>query len=533
MIDNEDYRFGSAGFAEDGELSRAGFFGHSGNSLLIGFAGKRPIYWNSAGGALLIAGARSGKLRDVLGYNICAGIYAHSTLILDMKGELAAISQDQTKAGKHCLYWNPAGLHGLPQHRINPVDYIRNDSPSLVSDVKVFCQNIVPKSGSANAEYFESRAQAFLEAVILTITHLDGTLTLPRLYEVLNLIPGNSEAWLSFAYDMHECGFPIAKAVEEEIAASRESSSNGFQGIIGTVMKAVAPLSDPALMASVSPPFTASMKDMCGDTPTHVYLMPPAEFIDSWSPVIKALFVAGMIYKSRASQAKPQTWIIDECAQLGAFPLVTRMFTYGAGVGIRPWAVYQSLDQLKATGPEAQNIIPASAACQSWFGVRDYETAKRLSAMLGTETLEYDERLSQGKADLAHKQTVEALLGGANPIETGLSLAYHSEALTHRSKQQRLLRTPDEILNMPGDKQFIFADGLDHPVYADRRPYYEQRFMAGRYHPNPYHPPLDRVKVKALIGHKWLSVRKGPVPSRYVGYPQYADGQWSWLEKSK
>ncbi|MEO1046389.1 MAG: type IV secretory system conjugative DNA transfer family protein [Pseudomonadota bacterium] len=497
---------------------------------MVGFAGNRPIYWNGAGGALLIAGARSGKLRDVLGYNICAGTYAHSMLVLDMKGELAAISQDQTKAGKHCLYWNPAGLHGLPQHRINPVDYIRKDSPTLVSDVKVFCQNFFPKSGGDNSEYFDSRAQAFGEAVILTITYLDEVLTLPRLYEVLNLIPGNSEEWMNFAYDMHQCGFPIAKAVEEEIAASRDSSSNGFQGILGTIMKGIASLSDPALMVSVSPPFTASMADMCGSKPTHVNLMPPAEFIESWSPVIKALFVAGMIYKSRAPQAKPQTWIIDECAQLGAFPLVTRMFTYGAGIGIRPWAIYQSLDQLKATGPEAQNIIPASAACQSWFGVRDYPTAKRLSDMLGSETLEYNESLSQRRANLSYQQSIDALLTGGDPIEASLHLAHYDQASRHRSKQQRLLRSPDEILNMPEGKQFIFADGLDHPAYADRKPYYEQRFMAGRYHPNPYYPPLDRVRVKALIGHKWLRVRKSPVPSRYAGYPQYAGGQWSFVD---
>lgn len=527
---NEEFRFGSAGFANDSDLRQAGFYQQERGSLLLGFHGRRPIYWNGAGGLLLVAGARSGKLRDVLAYNICCGIYTQSMLILDMKGELAAISQDQTKAGKHCYYWNPAGLHGLPQHRVNPVDYIRKDSKTLVSDTKVFCQNILPKSGSSNAGYFEERGQSFLEAIILTLVMLDGALTLPRLYEVVNLIPGNSDAWLDFAFEMQEARFPITKAVEEEIAAARGSNSNGFQGILGEVMKAMAPLSDPILLKSVEAPYDCSLADLCGDNPAHFYMMPPAEFVESWAPVIKAMFVAGMIYKSRKPQATPQTWIMDECAQLGGFPLVTRMFTYGAGVGIRPWAVFQSLDQLKAIGPDAHNIIPASAAVQSYFGVRDIETAKRLSAMLGQQTLAYDESLLQNRAKHAREQAVQALLNGDDPVQTGLTLAHQSKASELRSKQQRFLRTPDEILNMSDKEQIIFADGLSSPILAQRRPYYEQRFMAGRFHPNPYHPPIDKVRVKALIGHCWCNVITAPVPAPYKSFPQYADGRWSYVE---
>ncbi len=55
-------------------------------------------------------------------------------------------------------------------------------------------------------------------------------------------------------------------------------------------------------------------------------MMPPAEFVDAWSTVIKAMFVAARIYKSRAPSAPQQTWIIDEAAQLGQFPLIVKLF---------------------------------------------------------------------------------------------------------------------------------------------------------------------------------------------------------------
>ena len=291
--DNATNRFGSAAFAERDDLRAAGMLQQRPEALFIGFISGKPLWYDGPGGLLLTAGARAGKLKDILAYNICAGVHRGPMLILDMKGELAAISQDQTPDQKACIYWNPANLHGLPQHRINPLDFIRIDSPSLVSDTKVFCENMVPPTGSANAVYFERRGQMYLEAFALLASELDGVLTLPRLYQIVNLVPGSGDAWLDFAFEMSRSRFPLVRQVEEEIAAARTDPGNGFQGIMGEIYKALAPLSDPQLMASVSPPFDFSLQDFCTGNQGHqVYLMPPAEFVESWAPVIKDLLVA-------------------------------------------------------------------------------------------------------------------------------------------------------------------------------------------------------------------------------------------------
>ena len=527
-LTNEIDRFGSAAFADRAEIARAGLFRQTPDSLLAGFFGDKPLWYGGAGGVLMVAGARGGKLRDILAYNLCTGICTGTVLILDMKGECAAISRDQTADAKHCYYWNPCGLHGLPKNRINPVDYIRADSPSLVSDVKVFCENTVPPSGSANGAYFEGRARELIEAVILTLVRLNGVLTLPDLYGALNLIPGGGAAWLDFAFEMADSGFPLSVRMEEEIAASRHESGDGFKSILGESFKAIAPLSDPVLMDSVSPPYDFSMAQLCDPARAHqVYLMPPAEFVAAWAPVIKAIFVAGMIYKSRAPHAPRQTWMLDECAQLGGFPLVTRLFTYGAGIGIRPFAVFQSIDQMRAVGPGAETIIPGSAACRLFFAIRDLDSATAISRMLGAQTLAYDDPVLQARARHAKHQALQSLIAGGDPLAAGLNYAHHAREAAHRSKQHRALRTPDEVLNTPSDRLYLFADGLRHPVYAERQPYYAQRFMAGRYHPNPYHPPADRVRVKLAVGTGTRRVIREAVPARYAGYPQYRGGLWS------
>jgi type IV secretion system protein VirD4 len=495
---------------------------------LIGFDGLRPLWYCGLGGALLVAGARSGKLRDVLAYNICAGICLHSALVLDLKGELAAISQNQTADAKFCIFWNPAALHGLPCHRINPVDYLRKDSRTLVSDTKLFAENMIPHSGSPQARYFEGRAREVLEGVTLTLVHLNNVLTFPDLFRTINLLISGGEAWLDFAFEMTECGFAIAGRIEDEIASAKKDSSGGFKGILGELTRAVSCLSDPLLLDSVSPPFTFSMDDLCdGQRAYQVYLMPPAEFAEAWAPVIKALFVAGMVYKSRSPSAPRQTWVLDELPQLGAFPLAVKLYSYGAGIGIRPWGVVQSLKQLKALGPDAETIIPASAALQCYFGVRDLDTASTLSRMIGNETLEHIDRHRRAAALHASQQAVQALLRGGDPFRAGMEIAHHGQVANLPVLTQRPLRDPAEILGMPPDKQVIFTDGVSHAIWADRRAYYDQPFMAGRYHPNPYHGPPDRLKVRTTHGYAWRRVIVEPVPPRFAPYPQYADGTWS------
>lgn len=172
---NDRHPFGSANFAAHADLHAAGMLRQSDTALFLGFHAGQPLWYDRPGGLLLIGGARSGKLRDVLAYNLCSGIFTRgSMLVLDLKGELAAISQDQTPDHKHCHYWNPLGLHGIAQDRVNPVVYLRKSSPSLFADVKLLAEGMVPSSGAPQSAFFEQRAREYIEAISLTLVMLNG-----------------------------------------------------------------------------------------------------------------------------------------------------------------------------------------------------------------------------------------------------------------------------------------------------------------------------------------------------------------------
>jgi len=448
-----------------------------------------------------------------------------------MKGELSVVVQNQTPDNKYSIHWNPLGLHGLPCNKINPIDYIFDGNPALVSSVKLFCQNFLPMSNSSNSEYFDRRAQELLEGIVLTEARLNKVVTLPRLNEIVNSIPSNSEAWLDFAYEMSESGFPLSKRIEEEIANSRDDNTGGFTGILGVLFKGFACLSDDKLLESVSPPYDFSLSQMCLHEQTYqLSLMPPAEFIEGWSPIIKSFFVALYLYKAHKPDSPQITMFLDECAQLGSFPLLTKAFTYGAGVGLRPVAVFQSTKQMAAVGDNAENIITSSAQLRIYFGVRDPETATTLSKMIGSETLNYQDEVQIEKSKHAKRQAVIAMMNGDDPIMSAMNYSHHKKDAVTSRQMKRLLIEPNEILHMASDKMIFFTDQLPKPAYVDRKPYYEQRWMADKYHPNPYHPPADKVRVKTFWGHGWRKVIREPVPQMYTHYPQYADGYWSRID---
>ncbi|MGD1922805.1 MAG: type IV secretory system conjugative DNA transfer family protein [Paracoccaceae bacterium] len=534
--DNERDRFGSAGFASEADFEAAGMFTQHPHSIFTGFVAGRQTFYSGPGGMVVTAGARAGKMTTFLAYNILSGTCLQTLVMLDPKGEGAYISQDQTADGKFCGYWNPSGLHGLPQDHLNPTDYMTIDSPSLVSDCKMFMEGMVPVSGSAEGKFFEGRSREWGEAIALVCCELRGVLTLPDFFNAINMIPAGGEDWLDFAYSMSISQFPLARRVEAEIANGRSDNGGGFRGILGELMRSVSCLSDPVLMESVSPPYTLSMADtVASDQAWQIYLMPPAEFLSAWAPVIKSIFTAAMIYKARHASAPRQTWFIDECGQLaggpsGGFDLVPRMFTYGAGIGVQPVAVFQTNAQMRKLGPEAERLITSSAACRLQFALRDYPSAAEASAMLGNQTLEYDDSLQQSRARLTRKQGLQKLLAGADPVRIGLEIAQAGRESVHRTKQQRALMTADEAMNLQDHEALLWADGLARPGLINRAPYFKRAEMAERFHPNPYHPPLDSVRVMTRRGEELRRVIREPVPERFAHYPQYRDGLWSRVE---
>ncbi len=530
MMSNEEYRFGSAAWADENDLRRAGLL--NGAGLQVGYFKDQPILLETDAPIITIAGAGSGKMRDVGAFAVGRNA-GNPTFMLDARGELTKVLLVNFAIEKSQLCnWNPTGMHGLPQHRMNPLDILRMGDPQFHADCKFISESLIPTSGAANGRYFELRAREWIENIIKMLVERYGYVSFPSLYRVINWIESDSSLWADCLEAMLGSSMDSVRRTAGEMLSKQQESEKEFGSIIGEIYAHLNFLDDPMLQASLENA-DASLADTCrANQPTSWSIIVPVEYFGLWAPILRTMFTVQILYKSRAPNARRITMFIDEAGQLGNFEALLRAFTFGRGAGVRTWALFQDVGQIvRNFGAPALQGFLGSSALRQFFGVRDYQTAQMVSSMLGTETLEYDDGLRQADARRQKMNAAMSIMNGGDPFSAYADMKYHALAEEHRPKQARSLMMPEEILAMPEDRQILFVSGKNlNPIFAEKHPYFERRDFAGRYLPNPYHPPYETVPIPSRWGQRRAKVITEPVPPQYAHYPQYADGLWSFVE---
>jgi type IV secretion system protein VirD4 len=526
----EEFRFGSAGWATRAEIEKAGLFNRRGPQ--VGFFYGQPLHLESDAPMITIGGAGSGKCRDVLAYILC-NLQVERLFVLDLRGELGAISIHNFAArGINAYFWNPMGLAGLPHDNCNPLDVLTLGGGRLIADAQMVAASLVAFSGGGDGKYFEQRAREWLSNLMVHLVEGHGHVDFAMLSRMINSIEGDTESWLNEAVKMLESDFPSVRRTVGEMLSKQADAPKEFGAIMGTLYAGLSFLDDPALLEGLENP-RFSLAALCAeDKASSFFLNVPHEYIGIWSPLIQCFFASAMLYKSRKPHAPRITMLIDEAGQMGNFPALLRAFTFGRGAGIRAWAFFQDLAQIKRNyGNDALQSFIGSAQFRQFFGVRDFETAELISKMLGMETLEYVDPLQRERAKHGKFQALLGTLMGNDPFQSARDYKRFNTESEHRAKQTRRLMTPDEILAMPENRQIVFISGLNlKPIYAEKFAYYDRLDMAGRYLPNPYHPPVEYVRVMTTDGVRLRCIVTEPVPPMLAGYPQYRDGWWSYVE---
>jgi len=525
---NEEYRFGSAGWADDADIRSAGLLAHEGPQ--IGFSNSRSVHVPGDAPLITIGGAGAGKTRDLLGFFVCSSP-GQRAMILDPRGELGAISHHVHAAyGDFMFTWSPIGFGGSPGDRCNPLDILDPRSPNFHADTAFVGEGLIPLSGSSNGHYFELRAREWVTNILKSRVEQNGGTSLPDLYRTINSVESDRHAWADQLEAMLKSAHESVRRTAAEMLTKQQDTPKEFGSILGEIYAHLNFLDDPVLLASLENADFSLSALTDARQPAKVFLNVPAEYLGIWSPLIRLFFTVTMLYKARAPQAPRVLLLVDEAGQLGRFEALLRAFTFGRGAGIRAWAIFQDVGQIvRNFGAPALQSFLGSAQTRQFFGVRDYQTAQLISEMLGSETLEFDDTLQQAEARKRKQDTLRAVIGGRDPFEAAREYAHYTYKADHKAKQARPLMSPDEILAMPEDRQIVFISGMNlKPLYLAKHPYFTRREMAGRYLPNPYHPPVDRVRIAGRLGARWVPVITEAVPRRFMSFPQFSSGHWSY-----
>ncbi|WP_306112469.1 type IV secretory system conjugative DNA transfer family protein [Roseovarius sp. MMSF_3448] len=458
---------GSARFANRKELKKLEWSkGQDDAGLLVGRNPHtgRLLRYDGPAHLITLAPTRAGKGVGTVIPNLLAA--ERSVLVIDPKGENARIAGEARRRFGTVHVLDPFEVSGHPSAAYNPLDRLTPDSLDLGEDAASLTEALVmDPPGQVTEAHWNEEAKAILGGLIMfCVCHEDRERrSLATVREYLTLPPEKLRTLLELMQDSDEAGGLIARASNRFLGkADREAAS-----VLSNAQRHTHFLDSPRIARCLARSDFA-FSDLRHQI-TSVFLVLPPNRMDAYSRWLRLLVsqalqdiardVEALTATTDAQSASqrlktPTLFLLDEFAALGRLEAIERAMGLMAGYGLQLWPILQDMSQLKDLYGERAGTFIANAGVQQVFGVNDFETAKWLSQMIGQETAGFQ---------------TDSFKPGDGPS--------FSNNLTGRD-----LLTPDEIMQLPPDRQLLRVQGQATAIAAKLR-YYADPEFAGLFTP--------------------------------------------------
>lgn len=481
ILDNEDGVY--IGGYTDPKSKQIKYLKHSGPEHIVAFAPTR----SGKGVGLVLPTLLS---------------YVHSTLIVDIKGELWALTSGwrDKYADNITFMFNPFCTDGtgakfniLKEIRINTVNEI-GDATAIANDL--VWQGLPPDSKN----HFANMCIGFLRGIIIFLlqeAHREGkkTPSLTDLYELLNnpnfpvrdLEDPEKETLVKKLMNAENYTNPKLKDTMSAMKSVGSSmfnvkSENEFSGYVSSMTKALTLYADSRIKNNIDDSDFTIMDIMNADKPVSLYLVIQPRDQDVLMPFVN-MFVS-QIFKTLVDNMKFEggtskqvhkhklLFMADEFTSLGNLPTVEKNMAYMAGYGLKTYLIFQDLTQLNKLYSQDEAII-SNAHVRIAYAPNKIQTAELLSKMAGTTTIVKKSITTSGKR-------MSVIQGNS------------SETI---NEVQRPLITPQECMSLKAPQKnakgeieksgdmLIFIAG-QYPIYGTQILYFQEKSF------------LDRAKVK-------------------------------------
>ena len=458
---------GSARFANRKELKKL----QREDGLLIGRNPHtgRLLHYDGPAHLITLAPTRAGKGVGTVIPNLLAA--ERSVLVIDPKGENARIAGKARRRFGTVHVLDPFEVSGHPSAAYNPLDRLTPDSLDLGEDAASLTEALVmDPPGQVTEAHWNEEAKAILGGLIMfCVCHEDrDRRSLATVREYLTLPPEKLRALLELMQESDEAGGLIARAANRFLGkADREAAS-----VLSNAQRHTHFLDSPRIAKCLARSDFA-FSDLRHRI-TSVFLVLPPNRMDAYSRWLRLLVsqalqdIARDAERSQSASEEgrsvrlkasnptlgPALFLLDEFAALGRLEAVERAMGLMAGYGLQLWPILQDMSQLKDLYGDRAGTFIANAGVQQVFGVNDFETAKWLSQMIGQETAGFQ---------------TDSFKPGDGPS--------FSNNLTGRD-----LLTPDEIMQLPPDRQLLRVQGQATAI-AQKLRYYADPEFAGLFTP--------------------------------------------------
>lgn len=462
--------FGRAAFATADECEENGLFDPKG--LYLGLLDGRPLFYRGKAHLLTCAPARQGKGIGFVIPNLLH--YLGSVIVTDPKGELAAVTARHRREvfGQDVVVFNPWGLHGLPQHRINPLEILIRmaGDPALwrglADEVRAIVMQLLPEPEDTRNRFFRDGARSIMFFVLLYLAlYVPKCCTLPELSRII----GNPKRLgrVVEAMRREEAMGGYLADLADDLAQQMEDNPDLFGDFRAGAVQQLSIFEPSGYLADAVSASDVSLADLKAGNVT-LYLVFPPERVASHGAALGLIVQQAITAVSRAPERGEVLFLLDEFANLGKLSGLAESLTALPGLGVRVWMVVQELAEItRLYGPNTAQTVRSQSEVQQYFAVNTDERAQALSKELGQKTV----------------KTRNFNLGRAQTDDIGESL---SEA------GQPLMR-PEEIRALASDQQLLLVKGMK-PILANRMPFWFAAPWGEWAAPNPVEGDYPKVK---------------------------------------
>ena len=469
---------GTATWASDGEMRRAGLF--SGTGLILGRTQNgRLITLPNFCHVLLCGGTGSGK---GVGIVIPALLwwFQGSCICFDTKSDnFAATAKRRQRRGQRIIDLAPFGGGA---DKLNPLDAIQA-GPMLVDHARALAESLVVRQGTEPEPHWNESSVIVICGILVFV--LSATQSTDRNLNTVREIasdPALLEACADKLIAMK--GIPARLGHHIKNLQDKEKS-----GVMSTVGRHLAFL-DSQLVAACVASSTFDVACLCKPGTTLYIRIEPDQLLAQRGLI--RCWIATLIRTigKLGSESAPVLCVIDEASALGSLPALEEALVRGRSTGVRLVLAYQSESQVRAAFPNKPTLIQDNCDTTIYLcPPNGYETAELIAKRLGNRTIEI-ETFNDNSSN--SWQTA----GGG---ESGQSNRGWGR---NWSEQGRPLMTPDEVLTMNGNELIAFVRGLN-PIWAYRVKWYaDPAFGTAFWFP----PPLWWLLLMACIGLMWWAV---------------------------
>jgi type IV secretion system protein VirD4 len=341
-----------------------------------------PIWLDGEGHLLTIAPTGAGKGRGGLIPNLLT--YEGPVIVIDPKGEACHITaRRRREMGQTVHVLDPFSVISDQTDSLNPMDAF--DIPGV--DPSALALDIAKQlsgGGSLSKDPFWDIRGHDLSAGVIAAIAATREKDQRNLIQVRRLLKLDDSTY-NLAVMLDTLGGKLPSFAYEEISNYLQTTDVTRSGIHATACSYFSVIASAAAQRTVSHS-TIDLAAVRRGDPMTIYLVVPPTKLASHAPLFRlwtAALMSAVLSRDGALPKHRTLFAIDECAQLGDFGLLPMVYTLARSYGMRVWAFFQDLAQIRRSLPtEWETVLNNTAAIQA-FGVPGFLSASQLSMVLG------------------------------------------------------------------------------------------------------------------------------------------------------